>query len=1138
MVVYRPDIVGVGRMFMVVLRVPPAQEAVEVTAHDAVSMFDRTPLPTQSDLRKYYFRALESCEQADITFRHAGGSAAVSVTVWSYADLREFRTLKGTQLPRRWPVGESLPELKQGRTITPESFERSMSGSGKGQTHWLEMSDEAIWSLQPDSTIPRWHWVNVRDGCPVHGTEIYRGRAFYPWLTEGGDLRSYRAAVPYRWKIKCPVGDEEYPSNDFAAGDMTSGAFPDDGFGGACLHKSSKYGFLAELCQAYCHQMLRVAPECADSFLRTGDVRYVHKALVALSRLATEYAYLATMTQHRHRNSRSQVDRLGPAPFSEGPCLSNSGFTVYCIDQPGYQWRCAETYDRIWPAIDKDTEIIPFLRGKGIEVQTHEDVRRFLEENLFAVWMQGAMDGATHSNEPYAQRGLARMAEMLNYERGDEFLDWLYDGGGHMRTFVPNGFFRDGAPYESSGGYNGMHVTALGPIVESVEHLRELRPEVYPREKYPDLSESRRYRNVFDFSMNTVTIDRCYPRVGDDGSHPSYGRRPRRTWQNGGVGAFEHAYRVFREPKFAWALTHAPGWTPSRDFPFSREEVEADAAKWPDDWNDASCLQDGYGLAIVRSGTADSKRALWMMYGRARGHTHDDIMHIGFNAYGSEILGHVGYPRNWNYWEHCWTTQILARQIPFVQMTATAQLLADAGPVHLAEARAEGFTDRVGQGAGYDVDAENWQRRTIAIIDVSDTEFYCVDLYRISGGREAWWTFHAQEDEGFETDGVALAKQEKGTVAGPDVPYADGAWLKANGCSQSRVYGWRGPMFAFPHLYNVERASAPSEPWSADWALKNAGGMHFRLTVAEADGAEAIVCDGKSPAGASPYEMKWLLLHNEGDAPCRMQVSSLIEMYRDQPLIRSVRRLEVSGGDEAGFGAFGLVVELPDRTDTILASADGNVRRTAAGGFEFAGRFGLYSERDGKPVHMVLIGGTVLRRNGVGITSDAAAGDAVITAVDRERNSVTLSPGPADAAALVGRYVHIVSAGRRVSLKVRGVEPKAGGVELLLDLDPRIGTGRVTGVDGGRIRTSTAFPLHRFRYYHGARIVNQARTAEYRLAGIRSGAFALLDPGKHGDVDSAVIGAEFPSGSWFDVYDYGVGDTVTWTNVVSVSGGQ
>ena len=89
-----------------------------------------------------------------------------------------------------------------------------------------------------------------------------------------------------------------------------------------------------------------------------------------------------------------------------------------------------------------------------------------------------------------------------------------------------------------------------------------------------------------------------------------------------------------------------------------------------------------------------------------------------------------------------------------------------------------------------------------------------------------------------------------------------------------------------------------------------------------------------------------------------------------------------------------------------------------------------------------------------------------------------------------------------------------------------------------RTLTSTAFPLHGYRYYHGSRIVNEARTAEHRLAGIRSGKFALLDPETEGNVDSATLEAEFPGGSWFEVYDYGVGDTVEWTSVVSVSRGE
>jgi len=1139
MIAYKPDIVGVGRMFMVALKAPIAAPEIKGGVPDSVELFDRTRLPAKAGLRKFYFRALKPTKQADIVFAHPAGEVMVSVEIWSFDDLRQFRELKGVKLPRRWPLGETLPELKVGQTITTDKEKEAAKGKTPSGQQWLALSDDDLWSLQPDSTIPRWHWVNIQKGCPIHGTEVYKTGAFYPWLHENGQsirTGSY-PAFPYTWKLKCPVGGELYPSNDFGNGDMTSGEFADDGFGGACDYKGSKYGFLAELTQGYCHKMLNVAPACADGYLSTGDLTYAHKALVALCRLAVEYAYLATMTQHRHRNSQSQVERLGPAPFGEGPCLQGSGFTVYCIDQPGYQASHAKAYDKIFLAIDQDEEIVPFLQSKGFAVKTHEDVRRFVEENLFAVWMQGSLDLATQSNEPYHQWGLAKMAEVLNYKRGSEFMDWLYDGEGKMRFFVPNTFSRDGSPYESSGGYNGMHVTAIGPIVESVEHLRQLRPEVYLAEKYPDFSKSRRYHGIFDFSMNTVNLDRTYPRVGDDGSYPQYSRRGKLAFQNGGTPAFEHAYKVFKDPKFAWALVHTPNWQPSLEFPYTREEVEAAAAQWPDDWNDRSCLQDGYGLAMLRSGKGDNKRALWMMYGRARGHTHDDMLHIGLDAYQSEILGHMGYPRNWNAWEGNWVTQIQARQIPFVNMTATAQLFADAGPVHLGEALAQGFADEVGSGEGYQVSDDNWQRRMLAIVDVSEDQFYCLDLFRVSGGDEHWWTFHCQEGD-FATQGLKLTKQNGGTLAGPDVPYGDDAWLKEHGCSQS-TYGWRGNLFGFPHLYNVERAK-PEGVWSADWALKEADGLHFRLTVPSTDAAEVVVCDGKSPAGASPYEMKWVLMHNQGEAPTHTQVASVIELYRGEPLIRRVNPIGPMGAmgpmgpDEPGFAAYGLVVELANgRTDTIFAATDANTVRTAPGGFEFAGRFGLFSEQDGKPTQVVLIGGTKLTRNGLGITTDRAEYRAPITRVDRATETVTVSPAPPNPESLVGNYVFLTNPHRRLAYKVLKASTDADGAKLQLELDSLVGTGQVSGHGDHLVKSDTPFQLRGYRYYDGARVVSAARTAEYRISGISGGAF--VDPKVHAKAPADKLAEEFPVGTWFGVYDYGVGDELVFPNVASVT---
>jgi len=306
-VVYGPDILGVDRLVMVALKVPIEAPEVKVTVPDSVTLLDKTRLPAKTDVRKFYFRTLKPAQKAEIKFVLPGGEVVVPIVIWSFDDLRQFRTLKGVQLPRRWPLGEPLPELKEKQIFPTGAEAKTPKGTETGG--WLDVSDDDIWNMQPDSTIPRWHWVNIQFGCPVHGTGVYKERAYYPWVKD--------TSFPYKWKIQCPVGGELYPSNDFGAGDMTSGQFADDGIGGGCVYNGKHYGFIAELNQAYCHKMLSVAPECADAYVATGDIRYVHKALVAMCRLAVEYAYLATMTQHRHRNTVAQVERFRQGRFDE-----------------------------------------------------------------------------------------------------------------------------------------------------------------------------------------------------------------------------------------------------------------------------------------------------------------------------------------------------------------------------------------------------------------------------------------------------------------------------------------------------------------------------------------------------------------------------------------------------------------------------------------------------------------------------------------------------------------------------------------------------------------------------------------------------------------------------------------------------
>ena len=124
---------------------------------------------------------------------------------------------------------------------------------------------------------------------------------------------------------------------------------------------------------------------------------------------------------------------------------------------------------------------------------------------------------------------------------------------------------------------------------------------------------------------------------------------------------------------------------------------------------------------------------------------------------------------------------------------------------------------------------------------------------------------------------------------------------------------------------------------------------------------------------------------------------------------------------------------------------------------------------------------------------------------------------------------------RDMALKVESVRRTAGGLELALATDPRIGTGRVTGVEGRNILTDTRFYVGGFRYYHGARLTNAAGSAEYFAADVVNKKYAQIDPAANPLVDGAKLAAEFPVGSWFEIYDYGVGDAVAWPAVTEAS---
>jgi hypothetical protein len=280
--------------------------------------------------------------------------------------------------------------------------------------------------------------------------------------------------------------------------------------------------------------------------------------------------------------------------------------------------------------------------------------------------------------------------------------------------------------------------------------------------------------------------------------------------------------------------------------------------------------------------------------------------------------------------------------------------------------------------------------------------------------------------------------------------------------------------------------------------------------------------------------MKWIMMHARGAKPVKSQALRIIEPYLDEPIIKEAAPVKLTGEDESGYAPMGCVLRLADRTDTILASADASVRRTTDTGLTFAGRFGFYSEKDGRPVAMSLIGGTELTKGEFGLRLESPEYRAKIVKLDRATETVTVSPAPPSVSEMVGEYIFVTNPVRRSAYKVLEAKAVPEGAALSLDLDSRIGTGKVAGVGDYEVKTQTPFNLQGFRYYLGARLVNADRTAEYRITEVAAKRAALIDKACHPEAKRGKLAKEFAQGSWFKVYDYGLGDEVVRPHYVSL----
>ncbi len=846
---------------------------------------------------------------------------------------------------------------------------------------WAKYDDETLVRLVPPLEVPRCNNVHSA-GCPVHGEAI---------MQAPGGKRGWRMDFERPYKLVCPVGGEEYPSNDFWAylqggcqdQALLTGEYVDDGWGCAIEGHEKKFWFVG----FYAGEMVRrwllpALNDLSQAYLLTGDATYAHKCALLLHRLAQYYPDYFYETQSRY-GLEFLPHYLGRLQYHTWECFTIQDVTL--------------AYDAVWPAIADDVEL------QAATGQSAEEIRAWIEDRILRVAAGDIIDGSHRIQGNYGmhQSALLRCALVLDSDEGSpsrqEMLDWLLIGPERVSLYTDtpimdaliNLFHRDGVPFESPS-YNCGWMTELEDVAELL------------RLQGTDLWSEPRFRGLYEWPLKMLVCGTMTQPMGDSNNMFA-----------GGLGVtplyLQRAWERMGDPRQAQAMVQG-----GRDFrrdlfaPASEDAIRAAAAEYGEEVGVSSELLPGLGYATLQSGSPGARFALALYYGYYPGHRHFDRLNLEVYGYDHPLIPDLGYPETADTFDprrSGWLEHTAVHNT--VMVDATKQQADFGAPVayhpggwaQLVEARAP---------SAYPESVEDY-RRACMLVSIDDTHAYILDVFRVVGGAQHDWIIHGNEGD-FTAEGVELpAPRTEGTLAGPDVPYGqfyDDPEL-IEGKPGTRYHTYQGS--AFQWLINVQQAALEA-PATVTWRLtrdpelypeKPTAGIGLRVHLLPED-ETLFVCDGIPQRRPNfPETLKWVLRRRSGEKGLASTFASIFEPFNEgAPVISSVERLPVEPDD----GSIALRVTHPAGTDVLFWTPEPTIEHRFDGGALTGRASCVRTDAEG-----IAIGGRLF---------DVAPQPAArITEIDYEAGIVRLD-APILRADMAGCWV-------RVDTTAEGVEPPA-----------------------------------------------------------------------------------------------------------------
>jgi oligo-alginate lyase len=905
--------------------------------------------------------------------------------------------------------------------------------------YWAAWTDVALWNVVPGAEVPRSFECSTQ-GCPIHGRKIFEvnGGAFYPWIID--------PKTPF--KIKCPIGGETYPSNDYGRFYRSGfkdrsdfkGPYVDDGRGWVAPN-GERYWFVAHanhwlwfMHVSAPHENLYTGlAALGRTYLLTGDPRYAHKAAVLLRRIAEVYPNMDYESQSRYGQLMAERD----GTRYTGKVL-NAIWETYFIAQ------LAETYDAIWPSIDGDAALHGFYEEDG------RATRSFIEANIIEEGIDAVYQKRVRGNFGMHQRALLVMAIVRQHADNARYLRDVLDkpdGSAYLglRPALDTLIWRDGEPYESPG-YNLLWLQNISAVATLLPRLGV------------DISTLPRLRRLYDAPMEAIAIGRHTPAIGDTAS--AYG---------GVVGedaaVYQRAFRAYADPRYASFLAGfgAGGEGGFRDFesllhpPIAAVRAPEGGRRVPPQ---PSRLLSGYGVALLNNKADDTGASLY--FGQHGNHFHLDRLHIDLFANGQPMTPDLGYPDAMNEYVpgvFTWSTHTVSHNT--VMVDNAPQPGNAPGIVRLM---ASGETDRV-----IDVEAPGTYpqcdvyRRTLVMVDTGPHQSYFVDFFAVSGGRDHLYILHGPPGS-FALEGGSWTPPAKGTLAGenvaPDQIYDDPV-LGAPGYA-GPYSGYKGS--GLQHFTGVRRHLAGG--WTARYTHERDPAARLDIRILEAPGDEVMLADARLSPVKSPQLLRYLLVRRTAVRARGLssEFVSVLEPHSGHPSILSAGRVTTPGGTA-------VVLHRGDgRTDVVFRRLGRPAVEFQAGGHRFvADADALVASfgPDAKLESLFFAGGPCVAVDHLAFSEQTrAAGRVVGVDPAAERVQVALDDtsgrgpsggglqfGAADAGSLSGRIVRFTSEGGTTAYAVADAKVDGNILTLTLRDDLLVGRFRVTSADGSTLGT-------------------------------------------------------------------------------------